>query len=120
MKSFKGLIVWQKAMALARKIYTISQNFPRDELYGITSQLRRCSVSIPANIAEGYGRYSPQDNRRFLRIANGSLYELQTLVELAHDLGYIMDNDFGIIEDNSDEMGRILSGYIKKLSAKIP
>ena len=75
------LIVWQKAMALARKIYTISQNFPRDELYGITSQLRRCSVSIPANIAEGYGRYSPQDNRRFLRIANGSLYELQTLVE---------------------------------------
>jgi four helix bundle protein len=106
-------------MALARKMYTISQKFPPDEVYGLTSQLRRCSVSIPANIAEGYGRYSPQDNRRFLRIANGSLYELQTLVELARDFGYIKDNDFGMIENDCDEIGRILSGYIKKLSTKI-
>ena len=118
LKSFRGLIAWQKAMTLSRNIYKISQGFPRDELYGLTSQLRRCSVSVPANIAEGYGRYLPKDNIRFLRIANGSLYELQTLVELAQDFGYIKRDDFKTIENDSEEMIRILSGYIKKLSEK--
>ena len=118
LKSFRSLIAWQKAMVLARKTYQLTKRFPPEELYGLTSQLRRCSVSVPANIAEGYGRYLTNDNIRFLRIANGSLYELQTLLELACDVGYIQTNEFEMIKRDSEEMVRILSGYIKKLSEK--
>ncbi len=77
-RSYRDLRVWQAAMELVTEVYQISKAFPRDELYALTSQLRRCAVSIPSNVAEGYGRNSTSDYVRFLRMAMGSLYELQT------------------------------------------
>ena len=75
--------MWQKPMVLVTEVYKISKEFPNDETYGLTSQIRRCAVSIPSNIAEGYGRNSTNDYIHFLRIATGSLYELQTQMEIA-------------------------------------
>ena len=78
MKTFRDLIIWQKPMTLVTKVYKISNTFPNNEAYGLTSQIRRCSISIPSNIAKGYGRNYTNDYIHFLRIATGSLYELQT------------------------------------------
>ena len=89
MKTYRDLIVWQKSMVLVTEVYKISKEFPNDETYGLTSQIRRCAVSIPSNIAEGYGRNSTNDYIHFLRIATGSLYELQTQMEIALNLHYI-------------------------------
>ncbi len=72
-KSYRDLIVWQKAMALVKDIYLTNQAFPQEEIYGLTSQIRKCAISIPSNIVEGYGRNSTGDYKRFLQIANGSL-----------------------------------------------
>jgi four helix bundle protein len=84
--SYRDLIVWQKSMQLAKNIYRITAKFPENEKYGLISQLRRCAVLIPSNIAEGWGRGSYKEFNRFLQIALGSLYELQTQVELAVEL----------------------------------
>ena len=94
MKTFRDLIVWQKAMELVTLIYQLSKSFPKDELYGLTSQMRRSAVSIPANIAEGYGRKSTQDYLRFLHISMSSNYELQTLLEIACNLKYLSMDSF--------------------------
>ena len=77
-RTYRDLIVWQKSMALVTDVYRVTRVFPKNEQYGLTSQLRRCAVSIPSNIAEGYGRRASNDYLRFLSIANGSLFELQT------------------------------------------
>lgn len=82
-KSFRDLVVWQRAMKLVELVYAISKKFPSDERYALTSQLRRASVSVPSNIAEGYGRHSTMDYVRFLQIALGSAYELETQLELS-------------------------------------
>ena len=81
--SYRDLVVWQKSMELTKKIYTITKDFPKEEVYGLTSQIRRSAVSIPSNIAEGKGRNSDKEFVRFLQISLGSLYELQTQFELA-------------------------------------
>ena len=81
-KSFRDLMVWQKSMQLVTDLYRLTSDFPKTESYGLTSQLRRAAVSVPSNIAEGYGRHSTSDYIRFLQIAIGSLYELQTQVEI--------------------------------------
>lgn len=78
MGTFRELIIWQKSMLLVTSLYSATKEFPKDETFGLTSQLRRCSVSIPSNIAEGFGRNSDSEFNRFLTIAMGSLYELQT------------------------------------------
>jgi four helix bundle protein len=88
-RSFRDLIVWQKAMDLVEVTYMFTRQFPPDERYGLTSQLRRAAVSIPSNIAEGYGRHSTADYIRFLQIALGSLNELQTQLELGIRLGFM-------------------------------
>jgi four helix bundle protein len=88
-KSYKDLFIWQKSMVLVTGIYTITKTFPASEIYGLTSQLRRSAVSIPSNIAEGYGRNSTNDYKRFLQMAVGSLYELQTQIEIAFNLKYL-------------------------------
>lgn len=88
-KSYKELIVWQKAMVLVRDIYSITKLFPREELYGLASQLRRASVSIPSNVAEGQARFSSKEFHHFLSNARGSLMEVETQVLIAEDLGYI-------------------------------
>ena len=89
--SYCDLIVWQKAMDLAKKVYQITKTFPKDEIYGLTSQIRHCSVSVPSNIAEGRGRNSDKEFICFLNISIGSLYELQTQLELALSFNYISD-----------------------------
>ena len=94
MKSYRDLKVWQKAMKAVSMVYLITKEFPNEELYGLTQQVRRSAVSIPSNIAEGYGRYSTKDYRRFLLIARGSLFELQTQLELAVSIELIK-NVFG-------------------------
>ena len=113
--TFRDLIVWQKSMDLVIEVYGASKIFPPAEQYGLTSQLRRCAVSIPSNIAEGYGRRATGDYRRFLQVAMGSLYELQTHVELARRLGFLSRDDHDDLFAHSREIERMLSSLIRRL-----
>ncbi len=88
-RSFRDLIAWQKAIGLCKLVYAASAKFPRDERFGLTSQIRRAAVSIPSNIAEGYGRRQTNDYIRFLNIARASLCEVETQLVLAEDLGFV-------------------------------
>ena len=116
MKTYRELLVWQKSMLLVTEIYKLSKSFPKDESYGLTSQIRRCAVSIPSNIAEGYGRNSTSDYIRFLNIAVGSLYESQTDMEIALNLQYIDRHNFDKLYESSREIERMLSSLIRKLN----
>lgn len=107
-KSFTDLIVWQKAHGFVLHVYELTRTFPKEELYGLTSQFRRAAVSIPANIAEGFRKQSKPDKSRFLNIAEGSLEECRYYLILAHDLGYL-DKQF--LWQTSEEVGRLLNGY---------
>jgi four helix bundle protein len=118
MKTYRDLLVWQKSMALVTEIYRLSKSFPKDETYGLTSQMRRCAVSIPSNMAEGYGRNSTSDYIRFLYIATGSLYELQTHIEIALNLQYLNKTNFDKLYESSREIERMLSSLTKKLNDK--
>lgn len=102
-------------MVLVTDIYSITKTFPGDEIYGLTNQLRRCAVSIPSNIAEGYGRNSTNDYKRFLKIAVGSLYELQTQIEIAFNLGYIENEKHIEIISLSVEIDKMLYSIIQKI-----
>jgi len=115
-KNYRDLIVWQKAMGLVTEIYHHTKSFPEEERYGLTSQLRRSSVSLPSNMAEGYGRNSTQDYIRFLRIANGSLFELQTQLEIARNLDFLTEKSFSVLFEMSREIERMLSSLIKKIN----
>ncbi len=115
-KTYRDLLVWQKAMQLVTQIYSITKNLPREELYGLTSQIRRSSVSIPSNIAEGYGRNSRNDYLRFLQISIGSLFELQTQLEICLNLKYLPENNHSEIYEQSREVERMLSSLIRKLN----
>ena len=118
MKTYRDLIVWQKAMELVSEIYRHTKAFPEDERYGLTLQLKRSSISLPSNMAEGYGRNSTQDYIRFLRIANGSLFELQTQLQIALNLGFLTDESFSVVFEKSREIERMLSSLIRKISPK--
>jgi four helix bundle protein len=115
-KTYRDLIIWQKSLALVTEIYKITKLFPKDETYGLTAQMRRCAVSIPSNIAEGYGRNSSSDYVRFLRIAMGSLYELQTQLEISLNLKYLKADDFKKFYESSREVERMISSMIRKIS----
>ena len=116
-KTYRDLIVWQKSMALLTEIYKTTKTFPRDETYGLIAQMRRCAVSIPSNIAEGYGRNSSSDYVRFLRITMGSLYELQTQLDISLNLKYLEENSFKSFYESSREVERMLSSLIRKINA---
>ena len=118
MKNYRDLVVWQKSMKLVSEIYRHTKSFPEDERYGLTLQLKRSSISLPSNMAEGYGRNSTQDYIRFLRIANGSLFELQTQLEIALNLGFLTDESFSLLFESSREIERMLSSLIRKISPK--
>ncbi len=109
------LIVWQKSHELVLKIYEITKVFPKDEQFGLTSQIRRAAVSIPSNIVEGKARGSNKDYSRFLMIARGSLEEVKYQMLLARDLKYIDENTYREIYKNMDEVGRLLGGLINKI-----
>jgi len=115
MQTYRELIVWQKAMSLVLKLYTETRSWPKDEVYGLTSQIRRSAVSIPSNIAEGYGRNSTGDYTRFLQIASGSLYEFQTQLEISFQLGYLNEEKYVEINSLSIEIEKMLSSLISKL-----
>ena len=115
MRTYKDLMIWQKAMSFVTEIYTTTKTFPRDEHWGLVSQIRRSSVSIPCNIAEGYGRNSTKDYTRFLRITMGSIYEIQTQLEISKNLEYLHNNTFENLYELSREIERMLSSLIKKI-----
>ena len=117
-ESFRDLIVWQKAMTLAKNIYGVTTSFPSEEQYGLVSQLRRCAVSIPSNIAEGYGRQSLPDYIRFLKIARGSLFELQTQLEISRDLLFLSNENFDQNISLTAEIAKMLNSLIHSLEAK--
>lgn len=107
-KTFEELIVWQKAHHFVLKVYRFSGEFPKSELYGLTSQFRRAAVSIPANIAEGFKKKSRPDKARFMNIAQGSLEECRYYLILSHDLGY---GDTSALLPQLDEVGKLLAAY---------
>lgn len=111
-KTFQDLIVWQKAMAVAEKVYAVTKQFPKDELFGLTSQMRRCAVSVPSNIAEGKLRGTRPEFARFLSIAFGSCGELQTQLLLAVRVGYISLVQAQPILNQIDEILLMLSELI--------
>lgn len=117
LSSYRDLLVWQKAMELAVKTYSLSHTFPKSELYGLTSQLRRASVSIPSNIAEGYGRGSRKEYLQFLFIAQGSLKELETQTILAQRLAFSSEEASLDLLNDSDTLGKMLRGLIVSLKA---
>jgi four helix bundle protein len=115
MTNYKTLEVWKKSMQLVKDIYLLSKTFPKDELYGLTSQLRRAIVSVPSNIAEGSGRQYRKDTIQFLHIARGSLYEVETLLHIALIVGIIEESQIGLVAPLVDETQKILNGFINHL-----
>jgi len=115
LKSYRDLLVWQKAMELTIEIYRFSSDFPKSEVYGLTSQLRRAGVSVPSNIAEGYGRGSRKEYVQFLCISQGSLKELETQVILAQRLNYRSEAAAEGLLGLSEEVGRMLGALIRSL-----
>ncbi|MEA3403666.1 MAG: four helix bundle protein [Armatimonadota bacterium] len=110
--SFRDLTVWQRAVDVAGDVYRLTETYPKRETYGLTSQMRRCAASIPANIAEGRGRHGDGDFLRFLYIAAGSLAELETFVELSRRLDYATNDELAPLERSVEEVGRMLQGLI--------
>jgi four helix bundle protein len=105
---FRDLVVWQKSMQLAVEVYRLTKSFPREEVYGLTSQMRRSAVSIPSNIAEGHGRLNAKEFRQFLGIARGSTYELQTQLELAQSLEFASLDQIDSSSKLSQEVERMI------------
>ena len=116
--SYRDLIVWQKAKAVAVKTYGMTSSFPEREKYGLVSQMNRSAVSVPSNIAEGFGRHILSEYVRFLRIAIGSLYELKTQVDIAYDIDYVSKEDWCEIEEMTLEIERMLNSLISSLVKK--
>ncbi len=114
--SFKNLLIWQKSMELAKEIYSLTKSFPKEEIYSLTQQIRRSALSIPCNIAEGKGRETNAEFLRFLQYALGSLYELQTQLELAKYLEYIDDNNE--ILNKCFELEKMINSLITKKKQK--
>ncbi|MFQ5639023.1 MAG: four helix bundle protein [bacterium] len=117
MKDFRKLKVWEKGHQLTLTVYKCTKSFPKDELYGLTSQIRRASVSIPANIAEGCGRDSDAELARFCKIASGSASELEYHLLLAHDLGYLDNAEFDHLTQHVIEVKKMLTSFIQTLKA---
>jgi four helix bundle protein len=111
-KRFQDLVVWQKSHELVLRVYQLTKGFPKEEIYGLTSQMRRSAVSVPANIAEGFKRRGRSDKARIFNIAQASLEELRYYFLLAGDLGYARPN---IEQDSVDEIARLLGGYTRSV-----
>lgn len=118
-QDYRNLVVWQKAIELTVSIYRLTCSFPRSELYGLTSQMRRASVSVASNIAEGRGRLNPAEFRQFLGLAQGSLYELETRLVVARTLCLSTADTLDRIENLSNQVSRMLSRFIRTLTAGV-
>ncbi len=117
MKDFRSLKVWEKAHALTLAIYKSTENFPKQEMYALTSQIQRAAVSIPTNIAEGCGKDSDAELKRYFVISMGSASELEYLLILARDLGYLPENTFRSMTNDLVEVRKMLNAFIQKLKA---
>lgn len=116
LKNYQDLIAWQKSMDLVEDVYRASKDFPREEIYALTSQIRRAAVSIPSNIAEGQGRRTTADFLRHLSIAYGSLCEVETQILIARRLKYIAQARLDDVMSRAGEVGRLLNGLMASLS----
>src|SRR5271157_5679304 len=114
-RSYRDLRVWQEGMSLAEACYLVTKCFPRDELFGMTSQIRRAASSVPANIAEGYGRNSKGDYIQFLGISQGSLKELETHLALSTRVGLVAESETKSILEKCDRLGKMLHRLIRSL-----
>ena len=115
-RSYRDLVAWKKAMQLAKRAYGATKLFPKSEQYGLCQQLRRAAVSVPSNIAEGYGRGSRRDYLSFLRIARASLYEVETQILLAKELEFLTDKQAESLMQDTGECSRVLHGLIRSLT----
>ena len=118
LRNYKDLKVWEKSYQLCLGVYQATKGFPKYEIYGLTSQMRRAAVSIPSNIAEGYGRKTTPEYLRFLYIAYGSTCELETQILLSGDLGYLEENNLSKVQENLREVERMLKALIRSLENK--
>ena len=114
---YQDLIAWQKARRLATEIYRVTESFPKTEIYGLTSQLRRAAVSVPSNIAEGQGRLTKGEFCHFLGMARGSLLEIETQLAIALDLRFVGEIEHMRLQEMAEEVCRILSGLIDSMQA---
>jgi len=114
-KNFKDLRIWQESIRLVKDIYLLTKNFPKDETYGLTSQMRRSAVSIPSNIAEGFRRYHNKEYKQFLYITLGSCAELETQIIISHDLEYINENIKEKVTEKIKYICKMVYKLIKKL-----
>jgi four helix bundle protein len=112
---YRDLIAWQKAMHLVTDIYDATREFPSDERYGLTNQLRRAAVSVPSNIAEGQARFSSKEFHHFLSLARGSLVEIETQLMIAENLGYLPSKQTRPLLEGAAELGRVLNGLIASI-----
>lgn len=119
-QSYRDLIVWQKARRFVREVYQISDDWPRAEQLGLTSQTRRAALSVPANIAEGKGRLGPREYVHHLSIARGSLSEAETLLLIAQDLAFVDEETVAHLLQQTDEIGRLLHALINSLRPSSP
>ena len=117
-KSYRELLVWQKGIGLSVLVYRLAKQFPREETYGLSNQMRRAAVSIPSNIAEGAGRLNTQEYKQYLGVARGSSFELQTQLTIARELGFGKIEQLREAESACDEIGRMLFGVIQALGDK--
>ncbi|MHB0945805.1 MAG: four helix bundle protein [Sedimentisphaerales bacterium] len=115
-RNFRDLDVWQKGIEIVKDVYKAAESFPKQEIYGLTSQMQRCSVSIPSNIAEGFNRFHNKEYRQFLYIALGSCSELETQIEIAGHLKYIGENGKACLLEKIDHESRMLRNLIKKIN----
>jgi four helix bundle protein len=118
LSSYRDLLVWQKAMQLVIETYRFTERFPREEAYGLRSQVRRASVSVPSNIAEGYGRATRKEYVQFLYVAQGSLKETETQIILAEMLGYASEDATELLLEKAALVGKLLGGLIRALRRK--
>ena len=115
-RNYKDLNIWKRSIELVKNIYEISNSFPKEELYVLTSQLRRTAISIPSNIAEGFSRFHNKEYRQFLYIALGSCAELETQMIIANYLKYLNDDKFNDIINESEVICKMISNLIKKIN----
>ncbi|MFD0751904.1 four helix bundle protein [Mucilaginibacter calamicampi] len=112
-KKYTELNVWIEARKLTNSIYIITKSYPKEEQFGLTNQMRRCSVSIPSNIAEGCGRNHKKDSLQFFYVSRGSLYELETQLYLSHDLGFLNISQLNDILEQLETVRKLLNGFIR-------
>ena len=112
---YKNLVVWQKAMTLCNDVYVLTKAFPKEELFGITNQMRRCAVSIPSNIAEGQARHTPKEFIHFLKISYGSLAELETQLLISLNIGLTNEETIKTLLENLQEIQRMVMGLVRSI-----